>query len=43
MINSVNPFTDPEFKKQILEKEGKTGYDEGWRGDLKLCKRYSCK
>lgn len=29
MINSVNPFTDPEFKKQILAKEGKTGGDDG--------------
>ena len=26
---SVNPFNDPEFKKQILGKEGKTGDDYG--------------
>lgn len=25
------------------DQQRKTGYDEGWRGDLKLCKRYSCK
>lgn len=23
-MNAVNPFSDPEFKKQLLEKEGKT-------------------
>ena len=31
-----------ESTKGMINKE-KTGYDEGWRGDLKLCKRYSCK
>jgi D-3-phosphoglycerate dehydrogenase len=25
------------------DQQRKNGYDEGWRGDLKLCKRYSCK
>lgn len=28
-MQSVNPFNDPEFKKQILGKEGKTGDDYG--------------
>ena len=30
---------------ESMEVNGKRtfGYDEGWRGDLKLCKRYSCK
>lgn len=27
MIDSTNPFNDPEFKKQILAKEGKFGSD----------------
>ena len=27
MIDSTNPFNDPEFKKQILAKEGKLGSD----------------
>ena len=29
MIGTVNPFSDPEFKKQILGKEGRAVDDPG--------------
>lgn len=29
-METVNPFTDPDFKKQILSKEGRTGSDDSY-------------
>lgn len=48
MIGTVNPFSDPEFKKQILGKEGRAVDDPGAitqqkGGQEKVCQMSSLK